>query len=1155
MRYSAEVRKLEDTCLEALGAMARNSIPSTPRGHGHRRHSSSLSSALAAISEEPDSQSPVMSAPVVGSPVSTLANSSFRSSNSSCPGSNRPASAQPVPNSLLKGMPGRELSPSKTDGALFAGDFDEPPILVYPNDLSTAEFDQHPLAKDMDLTPAEKARLGLILPKQIPSRDVWYNFDSDDELECFEAASHAVIAPKRSPKKSHRGLRRFGIARQDASPVPPLPSIPESLRSSLTPKGLVRLFERRKHGNGPVGSGASMPVDNAPSQRSATASGAPLSPGSTKPTLVSNSSNLEVRLSSGSPHGASSSGSSGPLTPATPTSPPRPGSGFESEKGAKGPSSARFAIAPPRLSPMEYARMYLLEAAQARKEGRECELPPPRQLRHWTSNWESFVITPSVPKAINRYYKPGATTKGHVAEAVTDGGSGDHLNDSDDNSATTVKAMATPRAACPRLSLHLGATTPFFPSVMSMARLGRSLNADPLRIAAAACIKRQMRRKRTVPITQTLLLTSIVEEHPQEGDDDGTAAMDLTLRSMSFKTAVHCSPSADTGRPKTPQSEANLETSGGATGSDWEHDQLALDGFTRTMAWLDQADASSMSSPTSANTTVLLASDCAGGDKAGLEQTPSSSPRAAARASRNKGHLPSAGSTLLSTLERPVLEYSPASATSSPQSASRMALSRTMASQARRGEHGDADAMQAHVIADGHLRADAGRARSSEGKAHSDTVTEPDLQPAPLNVQKRQVKTGRVCSAERSSVLMQGLSEEISKELAEFTKSEDTSGMKDKELCERSAQLAPMGRGPARNVRHLSLEDGRGNPFGSARANREQPKLERAASVAVSAKPSGLNGASPRGDTPAGDAKATLTASPTLPVLSSKDDEAQPAESLARRRRREKLQKLLSPSGTIRRRALAADGQPPASKASNPGPSTIEPQAHSGPAPAASKGLAPEGSSFALNQSKGGASITLLPRLDEAVAGSKAGRDSHIPVPVAPRADQQALERQIRRRAGGINAMTPLAFQRFDTAARLASAIPRAGTDASAPRALRESKSMQGPSGLGSLFRKYSRPGAGEGDAVDSGAAGRGRPGQHQPPRFLRKSLSHGHSLEGKARQKKQEARRAGSPGCAAAPAGPAPAVPPVPPLPAAMGGLRGAAVDRRAGGAPGRKL
>ncbi|KAM5345719.1 hypothetical protein ACJ41O_011580 [Fusarium nematophilum] len=63
------------------------------------------------------------------------------------------------------------LLSAKTDGAAFAGDFGAPPILCYPDDVSKTEFYQHPLARELDMTSLEKSILGLIIPKELKSRD------------------------------------------------------------------------------------------------------------------------------------------------------------------------------------------------------------------------------------------------------------------------------------------------------------------------------------------------------------------------------------------------------------------------------------------------------------------------------------------------------------------------------------------------------------------------------------------------------------------------------------------------------------------------------------------------------------------------------------------------------------------------------------------------------------------------------------------------------------------------------------------------------------------------------------------------------------------------------------------------------------------------
>ncbi|KAK0382642.1 hypothetical protein NLU13_9948 [Sarocladium strictum] len=75
---------------------------------------------------------------------------------------------------LFRGMPGREISASRTDGAAFMGDLEmlaTSPVLPYPDDVCRDQWTQHPIAKSLTLSAKEKAYLGLILPAEVPSRD------------------------------------------------------------------------------------------------------------------------------------------------------------------------------------------------------------------------------------------------------------------------------------------------------------------------------------------------------------------------------------------------------------------------------------------------------------------------------------------------------------------------------------------------------------------------------------------------------------------------------------------------------------------------------------------------------------------------------------------------------------------------------------------------------------------------------------------------------------------------------------------------------------------------------------------------------------------------------------------------------------------------
>lgn len=166
LRYSEEVKKLEETCLNTLHKVELK------RAAALDRTSPSRLSYIAPFdgSKSPDNvpETPG-SSNARTSDTSTIADVSFTSFMSSAPTSvTSISSGQLAP--LLKGMPGRELSAAKTDGAAFAMDFTAPDILVYPDDLSKTEFYAHPIAKDLDLDTNEKARLGLILPKERSSR-------------------------------------------------------------------------------------------------------------------------------------------------------------------------------------------------------------------------------------------------------------------------------------------------------------------------------------------------------------------------------------------------------------------------------------------------------------------------------------------------------------------------------------------------------------------------------------------------------------------------------------------------------------------------------------------------------------------------------------------------------------------------------------------------------------------------------------------------------------------------------------------------------------------------------------------------------------------------------------------------------------------------
>ena len=148
VQYFQEVKKMEDLCLDALSQA--ESFPMACR----------LSlTASSDGSRSPDALLTTATMPDLDSSGVSLYSSTVTSSTSSFK----------LP-SILQGVPGREISASKTDGAAFAHDCGEPDILIYPNDLSRTEFHTHPLAPYIGVSLEAKANLGLIVPKERSNR-------------------------------------------------------------------------------------------------------------------------------------------------------------------------------------------------------------------------------------------------------------------------------------------------------------------------------------------------------------------------------------------------------------------------------------------------------------------------------------------------------------------------------------------------------------------------------------------------------------------------------------------------------------------------------------------------------------------------------------------------------------------------------------------------------------------------------------------------------------------------------------------------------------------------------------------------------------------------------------------------------------------------
>lgn len=176
MSYTGEARKMEMTCLAILHAIELRSS-STHTGHDSRPMTPSSISFNLNRSKTPEATSATPGSSVTSacqhasSETSTIADmsvTSVRSSAYTTSDHSLPSTTLPP---LLKGMPGRELSPAKTDGAAFAMDFSAPDVLAYPRDLSQTEYHVHPLAVHSGLSDTEMAELGLKIPKTRSNRD------------------------------------------------------------------------------------------------------------------------------------------------------------------------------------------------------------------------------------------------------------------------------------------------------------------------------------------------------------------------------------------------------------------------------------------------------------------------------------------------------------------------------------------------------------------------------------------------------------------------------------------------------------------------------------------------------------------------------------------------------------------------------------------------------------------------------------------------------------------------------------------------------------------------------------------------------------------------------------------------------------------------
>ncbi|KAG6141658.1 hypothetical protein E4U12_004517 [Claviceps purpurea] len=297
------------------------------------------------------------------------------------------------------------------------------------------------------------------------------------------------------------GKQREELLQEASPPIPlpqPLPPIPEVYKSTMTPKLFGKLLERmRKESESSIVSNAAaaaaFTVSSVASTRDRNASkqnsearphaakssqqrnkrkGSSLKSQISDPTLNRvGSFPLGLSLHQGPPGPAFEDSPSMESMPSPVGTFPDSATGSCHDQSRRLDTSFQFTLAPPRLSPMEYVRIYMLHQADAQRSGQKCLLPAPQKQWFWTPKWEEFLIIPRIPPAIKR------------------GGLPEYKSPREDwtfsvQSPRCFELTASPFGhvrpitGCPRLSLHLGGLITLMPSVMNLTSLGMSRAVD-----------------------------------------------------------------------------------------------------------------------------------------------------------------------------------------------------------------------------------------------------------------------------------------------------------------------------------------------------------------------------------------------------------------------------------------------------------------------------------------------------------------------------------------------------------------------------------------------------------------------------------------------------------------------------------------------------
>lgn len=320
------------------------------------------------------------------------------------------------------------------------------------------------------------------------------------------------MAAARTSRKKGKLSKRKGKQSDELPPAPPLPPIPEAFKSATTPKLFGRLLERIRKESELVISANGLARDLKVSKKGETTSALRAVKGRKKVSLKSQISDptlshvgsLPLVISFDREAKLERSLSDGSIPSPIVTD-------WAAVYQEQDLSSAPFTLtlARPRLSPMEYTRMYMIHQAETRRNGQKCRFPAPQKQWFWTPRWEKFLIVPRIPHIIKRCDSPERLYESDLNLRLPS------LRDS-----AVCHTPSESMAGCPRLSLHLGGMTTLMPSVMNLTALGISSGVASYDLATAP--RRRSRRHSMSSDGKRTSLTTLAENEtwsPSRWDD------------------------------------------------------------------------------------------------------------------------------------------------------------------------------------------------------------------------------------------------------------------------------------------------------------------------------------------------------------------------------------------------------------------------------------------------------------------------------------------------------------------------------------------------------------------------------------------------------------------------------------------------------------